>query len=491
LALAFAGTAAIATTPLNTSGDRFPRLGILSTGGPQKYASSFQTYAAKFNLVIIGGGWEGWQQGTGYSKESVISSIKSQSHVNSRVFQYVDLNELYNSSYASYNPFPTWYKQVSARNWWLHPVGTSGTPVTDPQSSQKWLVNMGPNVPVDPATGLGPYAWGAKYLNDLFHLGHYAGTSAAYSLDGFFLDNVLIDPSNGGGNVANGDWERNWTTQAHNAPSTHNTLMAGQKEFYNYLATAWPGSQQLGNVGNTFGLAVSNFYSPTNPTLNSQILSGTSPISGVVHGGAFEHAMGRSYSIETWGGSVAMQQWYRTIMNNLGGAKLMLLSQGSVTATGSDPVTYSSGVPTSYSPAWQGMRYGLAAALMNNGYYFADSGTYDEETTSNRRWFDEYDNAGRGEGYLGYPLATTAGNPQTGAWSNGVWMREFQYGVVLWNPKGNGARSVNVSGLVSPSGHTGLKHLAGSQNPALNNGAAVSWVTLHDRDGLILLWTAP
>jgi hypothetical protein len=70
-------------------------------------------------------------------------------------------------------------------------------------------------------------------------------------------------------------------------------------------------------------------------------------------------------------------------------------------------------------------------------------------------------------------------------------MREFQYGVVLWNPKGNGARSVNVSGLVSPSGHTGLKHLAGSQNPALNNGAAVSWVTLHDRDGLILLWTAP
>jgi hypothetical protein len=257
--------------------------------------------------------------------------------------------------------------------------------------------------------------------------------------------------------------------------------MAGQKEFYTYLQSVWPGSQQLGNVGNTFGLAASGFYSATNPTLNSQILSATSPLSGAIHGGAFEHAMGKSYSIETWGGSVAMQQWYRTVINNLGGAKLMLLSQGSVQANGSDP----------WSPAWQGMRYGLAAALMNNGYYFADNGTYDEETPTNRRWFDEYDNGGRGEGYLGYPLATAQGNPQTTAWSNGVWLREFQYGVVLWNPKGNGSRTVNVAGLVSPSGHTGLKHLIGSQNPALNNGAAVSSVTLRDRDGLILLWTSP
>ncbi len=128
---------------------------------------------------------------------------------------------------------------------------------------------------------------------------------------------------------------------------------------------------------------------------------------------------------------------------------------------------------------------------MNNGYYFADDGTYDEETPSHRRWFDEFDNSGAGLGYLGYPLANAHGNPQTAAWSNGVWMREFQGGVVLWNPRGNGARTVNVSGLVSPSGRTGLKHLLGRQNPTLNNGRAVTSVTLQDRDGLILLWTSP
>ena len=98
---------------------------------------------------------------------------------------------------------------------------------------------------------------------------------------------------------------------------------------------------------------------------------------------------------------------------------------------------------------------------------------------------------GAGVGYLGYPLSSAAGNPQTGAWSNGVWMREFQNGVVLWNPKGNGAKTVNVSGLVSPAGHPGLKHIAGKQDSTVNNGQAATSVTLQDRDGVILLWTTP
>jgi hypothetical protein len=485
------GSMAVALAGPSAAGDKFPRLGMISTGGPQKYGSTFQPYAAKFNVVIIGGGWEGWQQSAGYSKETVISNIKSQSYVNTRVFQYIALNSLYNSTYASSNAYPTWYKQVSARNWWLHSVGTSGTPVADPQSSQRWLVDMGANVPVDPTTGLGPYAWGAKYVNDLFHLGRYSGTSAAASLDGFFLDNVLIDPSNGMGNVANGDWLRNYTTQAHNAATTYTTLMAGQKEFYSYLSTSWPGSQQLGNVGATYALAANNYYSGTDPTLNSQILANASPLSGTIQGGAIEHAIGKSFSIETYGGSAGLQRWYQTALNNVNGSKLMILSHGNVQANGSDPLTFSSGVPATWSAPWQGMRYGLAAALMNNGYYFPDNGVYDEETTTNRRWFDEFDNAGRSAGYLGNPVANSTGNPQAAAWSNGVWMREFQGGVVLWNPKGNGARAVTVSGLVSPSGHTGLKHILGTQDPAINNGRAVTSVTLQDRDGLILLWVTP
>jgi hypothetical protein len=484
LALAVTSAAAGAATP-----DKFPRLGLISTGGPQKYASSFQVFAAKHNVVVINGGGETWERNAGYSKEKVIQGIKSQSFANTKVFQYIGLNSLYNSTYAAYNPFPTWYKQVNARNWWLHPIMTTGTPVMDPQSSQKWLVDIAPNVPVDPTTSLGPYAWAAKFVDDLFHLGRYAGTSAAPDLDGFFLDNILIDPSNGMGNYANGDWIRIGTTQAHNAATTYAAVMTGERSFYTYLQTAWPGSQQLGNSGGTLGIAVNNYYSAT---VNSQIMSATSPLSGVMAGGAIEHALGKSYSIEQWGGSLVLQKWVQTALANYNGSKLLIFSHGSVTTTGSDPLKFTSGQPSAWSPAWQGMRYGLTAALMNNGYYFVDDGGYyDEETESKRRWFDEFDNAGAGVGYLGNPVATAAGAPQAVAWSNGVWKREFQGGIALWNPKGNGARTVNVSILKSPSGRAGLRHIAGRQNPALNNGAAVTSVTLQDRDGVILLWTAP
>ncbi len=495
LALALAGpsmadvTSQAATTTATSGGDNFPRLGLFSTGGLQQYGTNFQTYAAKFHMVVIGGNWEGWEKGRGYTKETVISSIKSQSDVNTRVFQYVELNELYNSTYASENALTSWYNQVVARNWWLHPTTTVGTPVIDPQSAQKWLVDMGPNVPVDPSTALGPYAWGAKYVDDLFRLGLHAGTSASPSLDGFFLDNILIDPSNGDGNVGNGDWLRNGTTQAHNAATTYAAVMTGEKSFFTYLQSVWPNSVQLGNAGGTFGAAVNGTYSSTDATLNSQLLAGTSTLSGVMQGGDFEHAIGKSYSVEYWGGSLKLQQYYQTALLNYGGAKMMLFSQGSMQANGSDPVTFVAGIPVTYSPAWQGARYGITAALMNNGYYVADSGVYDEETVANRRWFDEYDNAGAGVGYLGQPVSGSAGAPQTAAWSNGVWMREFKNGVVLWNPKGNGAKTVSVSGLVSTSGRAGLKHIAGTQDPAVNNGRAVTSVTLNDRDGVILLWT--
>jgi hypothetical protein len=443
-------------------------------------------------MVVIGGSFEGWEQDAGYSKQTVIQGIKSQSDVNTRVFQYVELNSLYNASNASNQNFPRLYSQVNAMNWWLYPSTTTGTPVADPQSSQRWLVDVSPNVPVDPATGLGPYEWAAKYVDSLFHLGLYSGTSAAPSLDGFFLDNVLIDPSCGYGNVGNGDWSRTGSSQAHNAVSTYLNLIQGQQSFYTYLSGAWPGSTQLGNAGTSFGIANAGYYSGTDATLNSQILAATTQLSAVMGGGDFEHAIGKTYSIEYYGGALIMQQWYETAIANFGGAKLMLFSQGNVQANGSDPLTFdSSAEPATYSPAWQGARYGITAALMNNGYYFADPGVYDGETTSNRRWFDEFDNAGAGVGYLGQPVSGSQGDPQTGAWSNGVWMREFANGVVLWNPKGNGAQTVNVAALTSPSGHTGLKHIAGKQDPAVNNGAAATSVTLQDRDGLILLWTTP
>ena len=60
------------------------------------------------------------------------------------------------------------------------------------------------------------------------------------------------------------------------------------------------------------------------------------------------------------------------------------------------------GSPTDY----QLMRFGLCTTLMGNGYYaYEESPTHHDVTG---RWYDEYDNAGTGKGYLGAPLADAA-----------------------------------------------------------------------------------
>ena len=68
-----------------------------------------------------------------------------------------------------------------------------------------------------------------------------------------------------------------------------------------------------------------------------------------------------------------------------------------------------------FTPNYQKMRFGLATALLNDGYF-----SYEINTNGHGAlcllWFDEYDNAGQGRGYLGMPLgaAYRTGNPALG-----------------------------------------------------------------------------
>ncbi len=70
---------------------------------------------------------------------------------------------------------------------------------------------------------------------------------------------------------------------------------------------------------------------------------------------------------------------------------------------------------TNFSPNYQKMRYGLTTNLLNNGYFAYEIGTNGHGSLC-LLWFDEYDNAGQGRGYLGQPLgpAYHAANIQLG-----------------------------------------------------------------------------
>jgi len=441
-----------------TSGDAFPRLAYLAIAGSQTYNSTYQTNAARVPIDVIGGNWEGWGSSLSYDKEDVIASIKAQSTVHTRVFQYVDLNEM--SFALSGTGFETYWNEINNMNWWVYNAGTTGTKTPDAEDSShtKGVVNMA-TYTLDPSTNLGPYAWGANYVNNLLHLGTISGKgNPVPDLDGFFLDNLAPQP------YEDGDWLREGSSQSKSDPTVGQAFRTGEKTFFDEMSKIWPAGVQLANMG-----------------LDSTSLdSGVdfAPLKGVMSGGMDEAAIGANWSYESWAGAARMQLVYRYTWDNTGGPQYLLFGHSHLQTNGVDASAYdSNGNVTAYSPTWQGMRYGIAACLMGNGYY-TPTGTsgYSSDTFL---WFDEFDNAGAGVGYLGQAIDPW----QTGPWSNGVWKREYQNGIVLWNPKGNGQQTVSLEGLGN------LKHIQGSQDPTINNGAIVtnSSVTLNDRDGLILL----
>jgi hypothetical protein len=115
------------------------------------------------------------------------------------------------------------------------------------------------------------------------------------------------------------------------------------------------------------------------------------------------------------------------------------------------------------------MRYGLGTCLLDDGYYSFTDNTAQYYGVV---WFDELDQK------LGSGMAKP-----TAAWQKGVWRRDFDNGIVLVNPKGNGQQTVTLE--------TPYVKIKGSQDPATNNGQTVTSVTLKDRDGIMLLRTKP
>jgi len=123
---------------------------------------------------------------------------------------------------------------------------------------------------------------------------------------------------------------------------------------------------------------------------------------------------------------------------------------------------------------YQFMRYGLCTTLMGDGCYSYES--VSGHGGANLWWYDEYDNAGAGRGYLGQPTGAAYS-----AGSN-VWRRDFAGGTVLVNPD-TVAHNVELGGL--------FRKIKGTQAPAINTGGLVTDVTLQPRDGIVLLSTEP
>ncbi len=372
---------------------------------------------AKYNVMIVSS-WQGYS-GDLPNMGAVMKDIKARSTIGTKLLVYVNDNET--------DPWmeSALLTKVAAEHWWLYPSGSSGTAVPSAYSGATEANNT--TFGNKDANGKSWIEWYTDYRYAAFVSGDSLDAPNPY-VDGFFMDNFFWTP------MVDGDFNLDGTTDSASDPTVQGWYRAGYQHYIQYLKTLWPNGTQLGNNA-TWGEATSVLG------VYDQLLSG----------GVLEGYIGDSWSIETWGGFNEMQSWYRKTMDALAPPKLAIF--------GDD------GAETDY----QGMRYGLASCLMGDAYYYHSyGGGYQPPPL----WYDEFNFN------LGYPLTTAQGATQSGAWSQGVWRRDFDHGIVLVNPKGNGSKTVQLGGT--------FKKLHGTQAPTLNDGSTVTSVALGDRDAIIL-----
>ena len=311
-------------------------------------------------------------------------------------------------------------QKLDSAKWWLYSSGSSL--VLSDYGRNTYIMNITQFAPTD-SEGLRLNTWFARYVAKEF-------ASPNPSIDGIFTDNVFWKPRR------DGDWNRDGKIDSHTDTTVQKWFREGYKTYITELKKQMPGKLQLANVAD---------WGDPNAVLTEY--------NQQWNGGVLEGIIGKSYSVENQAnGWQPMMARYRKTMAALAAPKIGLFHQG--------------GNPSDY----QAMRYGLASCLMDDGYYtFSDNA----EEFHGVRWFDEFN----------VNLGAAVSPPSTSAWQNGVYRRDFQNGIALVNPKGNGQKTVTLDAE--------YVLIKGTQAPTVNTGAKVRQVTLKDRDGLILMRANP
>jgi hypothetical protein len=265
--------------------------------------------------------------------------------------------------------------------------------------------------------------WNTGYLdwkaNQLAQLYWYPNSGA---LDGFYVDNLFTGPR------VDGDWNRDGSTDSRGWANIIAGFRQGNQYYFGKQRSYMPGKWITGNIGFRPG--------ESQPEYEYQL-----------NGGVIEGVIGYGYSPDSWGTFNDVMSLYHETMNKALDPKLVIFHQN---GPGND---------------WQAFRYGFTTCLLDDGYYYYSL----NDSYHGVNWFDEF-NAN-----LGYATSS----PTTSSWQSGVYRRDFQNGIVLVNPKGNGARQVFLE--------DDYVKLSGSQDPNVNNGQTVRSVVLQDRDGIVLM----
>jgi hypothetical protein len=398
----------------------FPRLAGVNIGGPHNYDDpAYQAKLAKLEFAVINY-YPGWDNTHDMTMEQVVRNIKAL-NPNTKIFLYQISMEGDDNS-GTFAPIKA---KIDDMHWWAYPTGTSGTRILSPygvaENKAVHVINTTLFTPRD-SSGFQYWEWHTRWI-----VQKYAKPNP--SIAGIYEDAVFWKPR------TDADWNRDGVTDLKSNATAAKWLREGYRQRFALMHELMPGKYVIGNIAD-WG------YKAAVLTELDQTLQG----------GIIEGIVGTSYAPEKWASWSEMMSWYRKTMAAIAPPKLVAFNQHG------DKADY------------QALRYGLASCLLDDGYF---SFTDKAQRYTGLVWFDEYD------AKLGQ--ATQA--PPTAAWQNGVYRRNFENGIALVNPRGNGPREVTLE--------EDFKRIAGKQAPAVNNGQVTRKVQLNDRDGIILLRLKP
>ena len=499
----------------------FPRIGFLGIGtknevnfyndaiGTMQRIGSIgiQEAYAKYNVVILGRPDEDWNNSGSRDRDTEILSLKSKAAnpANFKVFGYVDFTAFDPTSTTAGVGSGVLTNQTLGKNWFNGSTATTavllnvdGT-VTPSVSNASWdntdyatstsTDGQGSYVGVS-TLGETPPQWYAHYTfynllsknrsgTDASRFAAILPQNASPNFDSLQCDNIRVDPR------VMGDWKRigvaSTTKNNGQYQGTWSDILAnGQRQYFDELrkltTAAGMTSYLLGANAGEYG----NSYL-------GNTLTTAGAMNGVLDYATDEGVMGKNYSIETfntYANTIAAgNQMYDFLNPN--GARIVMGNYADRPGDLQNNTLPWNTDLTGVNGEYQWMRYELATCLMMDQVCAIQRHPFYAPEVADLPWYDEFDNAGAGVGYLGTAVDTRQSAPRF----NGVWAREFSGGLAISNPKGNGTQTVTLAQLGISSSST-WHRINGTQAPMTNNGAALSLttpITVLERDGLILL----
>lgn len=416
------------STPPSNAALRFPRLGGMLIGNPKNYDDpAYQAQIAKLDYAVLGL-YEGWTR-NGKKPATVTREIHAR-NPNIKLANYTIMTEVYQFESGTSTPLRAKLSSEKGANgvgdWWARDKAGNHT---DWNNGTYGTYDVNVTLLTRPdANGDRWPQWKARY--------DYDQLLAGDGFDDWYCDNNFYRPR------SDADWNGDGVNDSKDSLTVRNWYRDGQRAYYDKARTIAPNMKLMVNADSDLGSSTAN-----------GVTDNFTQFKGVLDYAFLEHAIGKSWSRETWAGFSSTLDWYHRTLKNV-------RQPGGVLFDAFLPST------TDYKSA----RYSFGLALLDDGM-FSLSTDYNKIV-----WIDEFDVAGtRDTKWLGAAID----GPQTSAYSNGVYRRRFEHGMVLVNPKNNGTRTVTIE--------SGYKRFVGKQAPSVNNGASATTVTLGDRDAILLV----